>query len=103
MLRASNDYESAYYIRLQPAGNRLVFDMWQRPGDIPYMLELERFIDLQSVNSVRLNVLIDGTVCVVYANDRIAMNARMYNLKQGNWGVFVEQGRAEFNALKALV
>ena len=103
MLHASDDYESAYYIRLNPARNRLVFDMWPRDGDVPYMLELERHIDLRPENSLRLTVLADGPVCVVYANEQVAMNARMYNLKKGNWGVFVQEGKAYFTGLNSFV
>lgn len=103
MLHVSDDYDSAYYIRLDPTRNRLVFDRWPRPGDVPFMVELERHIELASENEVSLTVLVDGTVCVVYANDRVAMNSRMYNLKGGNWGAFVEEGKAAFTGLKAYV
>jgi beta-fructofuranosidase len=103
MLHASDDYESAYYIRLEPTRNRLVFDTWPRPGDIPFMVELERPIGLQPGTPVSLTVLVDRTVCVVYANDKVAMNTRMCNLTKGSWGVFVEQGVADFKETHAFL
>src|SRR5262249_32208866 len=32
LLHAGEDGEAAYYIRLEPLGNRFVFDCWPRPG-----------------------------------------------------------------------
>jgi beta-fructofuranosidase len=97
MLRVSGDLESAYYIRLEPLRNRLVFDTWPRPGDLPFDVGVERPLSLSGTTSVDLKVFIDDTVCVVYAGDRVALNARLYDLKQGNWGVFVTDGSAKFH------
>ena len=97
MLRVSGDLESAYYIRLEPLRNRLVFDTWPRPGDLPFDVGVERPLSLSAITSVDLKVFVDDTVCVVYAGDRVALNARLYDLKQGNWGVFVTDGSAKFH------
>lgn len=99
MLRASDDLESAYYIRFEPARQRLVFDMWPRAGDLPHLVELERPLAVPPGQPVTLKVFVDGSVCEVYANNEAAMSARLYNLPAGNWGVFVEQGTAEFTNL----
>lgn len=96
MMRASDDFESSYYIRLEPGRNRLVFDSWPRPGDVPFMVELERPINLQAGRPVDLKIFVDGSVCVAYANSKIAMSARLYNLPKGQWGVFVNEGAARF-------
>ena len=97
MLRASDDLESAYYIRLEPHRQRLVLDMWPRAGDIPHWVEIERPLSLTPDEPVHLTVFVDGTVCEVYAGDRVAMSARLYNLKAGNWGVFAQEGSATFD------
>jgi len=101
MLRASRDAESAYYIRLEPSRKRLVFDSWPRSGDVPFAVELERPLELEAGRPVHLTVLVDGTVCVAYAGDQVAMNTRLYNLPQGEWGVFVEDGAAAFSGTRA--
>ena len=85
MLRAERHCESAYYVRLEPARNRLVFDSWPRPGDVPFWVELERPIKLAPGRTVDLKVFVDDTVCVVYVANKIAMSTRLYNLKQGSW------------------
>jgi beta-fructofuranosidase len=97
MLRCSDDAEAGYYVRVEPAANRLVFDSWPRPGDIPFVVELERPLDLSGL-SVEIKMIVDGSIGVVYVNDRIGMNVRMYNLTGGSWGVFVNQGAATFRA-----
>ncbi|HZT28894.1 MAG TPA: glycoside hydrolase family 32 protein [Bryobacteraceae bacterium] len=99
MLRATSDLESAYYIRLEPGRNRLVFDSWPRAGDVPFMVELERPLPLTPGTPVDLKVFVDGTVCVVYAAGKLAMNTRLYNLPEGDWGVFVNEGAAQFRNL----
>lgn len=98
MLRCSNDLESAYYIRLEPARNRLVFDMWPRSiNEVMQMVELERQVKLTPGKPVTIQVLLDGTKGVVYVNNMVAMNFRAYNLATGDWGLFASQGRAVFS------
>lgn len=103
MLRASDDYNTAYYIRLEPARHRLVLDSWGRPGDVPFWIELERPLQLKPGQAVDLKVIVDGTLCVTYANDKIAMSTRLYNLKQGSWGVFANEGVARFRQVRISV
>lgn len=100
MLRSGADFESAYYVRLEPGRNRLVFDSWPRAGDVPHMAELERPLALKPGEPVDFTVLIDGTVCEVYAGGRVALSARLYDLRQGEWGVFASEGEARFSALR---
>jgi beta-fructofuranosidase len=103
MLRASDDFNTAYYVRLEPARHRLVLDSWERPGDVSFWVELERPLKLSPGRTIDLKVFVDGTVCVVYAGNKIAMSTRLYNLKQGNWGVFVNEGSARFTNVRISV
>ena len=100
MLHANDTFDSAYYIRLEPTRNRLVFDSWPRPGDVPFWVELERPIQLQPLQPLDLKVFVDGTACVVYVADKVAMSTRLYDLKQGEWGVFVNEGSARFREVQ---
>jgi beta-fructofuranosidase len=99
MLRTSDDLEEAYYIRLEPGQRRLVFDMWKRAGDRPFMVELERPLHLLAGQAVEIKVLVDGSVCEVYVGGKVAMSARLYDPRAGNWGVFVQEGMARFEDL----
>ena len=97
MFRASDDLESAYYIRLEPEKNRMVFDMWPRDrAEVSHMVELDRQLELTPGTPVSLQVFIEGNKGVAYANNVIAMNFRAYDLKGNNWGVFVSEGNATF-------
>lgn len=106
MLRASEDNNDAYYIRLEPLHNRLVFDMWPRriegemqwhlKGDHPHAVELEVPVELHADTNYNIEIVVENSVCVVYLADQVAMTTRLYNLKTGNWGCFVQEGRANF-------
>jgi beta-fructofuranosidase len=103
MLRASDDLEEGYYIRLEPGRSRLVLDAWPRPGDVPFMIGLERPIQLSPQKPVELKVILDGSICVVYANGRLAMSSRLYDRYTGAWGVFVNEGVAHFKDARLTV
>ena len=97
MLRVSDDLETAYYIRLEPRNNKLVFDKWPRDrSEVSQMVELDRDIALIPGVPYHFQVFIENTKGVAYLNDKIAMNFRIYDLPEGNWGVFVSQGAATF-------
>ena len=97
MFRCSDDMEKAYYIRLEPKENRLVFDMWPRNrSEVFNMIELNRDIELTAGKPVNMEIFIEGNKGVAYVNNIIAMNFRAYDLTEGNWGVFASQGNATF-------
>jgi beta-fructofuranosidase len=97
MLRMSDDFESGYFIRFEPAMQRMVFDAWPRAGDVPFMCELERPFLLQAGEPIEIEVLVDGAVCEVYAGGTVAMSTRMYDHAQGQWGVFAGEGNVRFS------
>jgi beta-fructofuranosidase len=103
MLRTNDDLENAYYIRLEPFRNRLVFDSWPRKGDRPYKIELERPIKLAENKSYNIKIFIDDNICVVYLDNKIAMSNRIYNLKKGRWGIFTNDGKTTFRNIKMSV
>jgi beta-fructofuranosidase len=103
MLRCSDDLEAAYYVRLEPGRNRLVFDSWPRPGDRPFAVELERPLDISAGQPISLQLFVDGSVCVVYAAGRVAMSTRLYDRHSGQWGAFVNEGAGSFEGLRLSV
>lgn len=100
LLRTAEDWQTGYQIRLEPGRQRLVLDSWPRPGDIPFLVELERPIALEPDVPITIQVFVDGTVCEVYVDRKIALSARLYNLTAGGWGLFVQEGRADFEDVK---
>jgi len=100
LLRTGVDWQTGYQIRLEPGRQRLVLDSWPRPGDIPFMVELERPLELQPRIPITLQVFVDGTLCEIYADSKVALSARLYNLTAGGWGIFVQEGSATFYNLQ---
>ncbi len=105
ILRASSDGDEGYIIRLEPRAGRMVFDRWPRArtgdgqwqisGDISHEVELERPVSIMPGRH-RLSVVVDGTACVAYLDERVAMSARMYDRRSGGIGLFVGEGSATF-------
>ena len=93
-LRSDDNFDSYYQVRLEPNPSRMVIDRWPHPGDQPFMVE--RFMNLRGGYPVELQVFIDGTCLVVYANDQVALSCRMYDHPAGTFGVFVNEGEASF-------
>lgn len=99
MLRTSQDLDSTYYVRIEPLFERVVFDMWPRPGDIPFMTGLERPFTTAPSTPIDIKLIVEDTIAEIYLDGRLALSTRMYDLTQGNWGVFVRQGTARFRNL----
>jgi beta-fructofuranosidase len=97
ILRLQEDMDSGYYIRLEPKHNRLVFDLWPRKGDCPFAVELERPIRLEAGQPYNIKIVIDDTVGIVYLDEKVAMNFRLYDFPKGKWGIFVSEGTAKFD------
>ncbi len=105
ILRSSADGEEGYVVRLEPRVGRMVFDRWPRKrtgrgqwqisGDISHLVELERPIEI-APGRHRMSVLLDGTACVAYLDDKIAMSSRMYDRRGGALGQLVAEGAAAF-------
>jgi beta-fructofuranosidase len=103
MLRTSSDFETGYYVRVEPHRQRLVFDAWPRKGDCPQMIELERQIHVEPGKPVQIAIYVDGSICEVYLDNQVAMSARMYNHVEGDWGLFVSEGSAVFSDIHLTV
>jgi hypothetical protein len=124
VLKAGEDGDSAYFIRFEPARNRVVLDSWPRAGDLPFMVELERPLRLIPETPLTVEILLEGTVCELYVDDAVAMSARLYPLGDRtakpagvdeappprepltsddatgtSWGPFVSEGKASFRAI----
>jgi beta-fructofuranosidase len=94
LLRTDNKLESYYQVRWEPGARRIVFDRWPRPGDVPFILE--RPLDIDMATPLRLQILVEGTAIVIYANDTVALSTRGYEHRTGAVGLFVSEGGATF-------
>ncbi|MEA5454878.1 GH32 C-terminal domain-containing protein [Sinomonas sp. JGH33] len=108
LLRASDDGDESYVVRLEPKRGRVVFDRWPRQstgpgqweisGDVAFEIELERPCYLPPGEHT-LEVIVDGDVCVAVVDRRVALSTRIYDRKAGRLGVFVGEGSAAVESL----
>lgn len=101
LLRASEDGDEAYVLRLEPRRGRLVFDRWPRratggeqwqiSGDVPFAVELERPVALPP-GEHRLEVIVDGEMCVATVDGAVSLSTRLYDRTNGHIGAFVGEG-----------
>jgi beta-fructofuranosidase len=98
LLRADKDLDRYYQLRWEPRRGRVTFDRWPRPRAEPFMLE--RQVDGNGSDKVKLNVIVEESAIVTYINDRVAFCNRGYDHKDGQVGVFVVEGEASFSNIK---
>jgi len=98
LLRADEELENYYQVRLEPGRDRIVFDRWPRPGDEPFILE--RPLPLEDEGAVELTVFVEGSVIEIYADDQVALSARGYEHSQGSCGLFLSEGECRFTNLQ---
>ena len=109
LLRASDDGDEGYAIRLEPRRGRMVFDRWPRrrtgdgqwevSGDVPFVIELERPCDLPPGEHT-LEVVVDGDLCVANLDGRTSLSTRIYDRPSGRLGVFVGEGAVVVNGCR---
>lgn len=111
LLKASADGDQAYFLRLEPQRNRLVFDRWPRKttgshqweisGDVPFSVELERDCVLDA-GVHDLEVIVDGDICIATVNNSTVLSTRIYNLPAGRVGAFVGEGEIGIKKFEVL-
>lgn len=65
----------------------------QVSGDVPFEIELERPCDLPAGEHT-LELVVDGDLCVVVLDRRVALSTRIYDRPEGRVGVFLGEGGA---------
>jgi beta-fructofuranosidase len=98
LLRADAGLDNCYQLRWEPDANRLVFDRSPKPRGEAFLLE--RTLPAGGSHTLHLNILVDGTAVVIYANDCVAFCNRAYDHRAGAVGLFVTDGAASFSAVR---
>lgn len=93
LLRARPDLEAYHQLRWEPARQRVLLVSHPRPPDDPTVLE--KPILSASEGVLRLRIMLDGSIVVVYINDSAALSGRAYGFGQ-HLGLFAEGGGADF-------
>ena len=114
VLRADDNLDRCYQLRLEPRRQRVVFDRRPHRFTNPFLPEVDRafgnapdFVVERPVSvspgvPVHLRVIVDGSAIVAYIDD-VGLTARGYDYADGSWGLFVTGGTVRFRDSRLLV
>lgn len=109
-LHATQGFDAAYLLRLEPARGRFVFDRRPHRVDVPFDqdsdrsyvsapdFEIERPLTVVD-GRVHVRVIVDGSAILAYVND-VALSTRGYDLAGGEAGFYAANGRTGFSGLR---
>jgi beta-fructofuranosidase len=101
MLYCDEKCEDGYYLKFEPAFQRIVMDKWPRNGrNDSSMLETERHVGIETGKWQSLKIVICGTMIETYFDGRYAMSSRAYCRQHNNLGVFCANGAVEFRNVR---
>lgn len=108
LLRATEDGDRSYVLRLEPRRNRVVFDRWPREqtgdaqwhisGDVPFEIELERPCTLEPGRHT-VEIIADDDILVAVIDRAVSLSTRIYGHPDGRLGFFAGEGGATLQAL----
>ena len=86
MVDAHNEY---YVLKLDPKMNRLGFDRSPRGnGYLHTEVDVERYCPLTLGTIHHLTAIVEGSVLTSYVDERYALTTRMFDRKEGDWGIY---------------
>ena len=88
-MRADEELDSFYAVKFEPRFNRLALDIQPREDNTRHtQIDVERYCPIRAGEKNKLLIIFEGSVLEVYVNDKVAMSARMFDRKEGKFGVF---------------
>lgn len=89
LLRADAGVDAYYAVRFEPRFNRLAMDIQPRADNTRHtQVDVERWCPVVPGEKNKLLILFEGSVLEVYVNDKVAMSARMFDRREGDFGIF---------------
>ena len=101
ILRASEDGEAGYYLRLEPAMKNVSLWRYPRPWFSSRPMAFNVIPDLDYEQTIDVKVILHRHVLDAYFDDRHVLSRAVYDYKEGQFGLFIEDAEAEFGALVA--
>ena len=101
LLGVSAGGDQGYFLRFSAAARVVQFGKigGYRPWYVDHMPELDRPLELEPGKALSVRVIVDGTAVVAYADDRVALSARMYGGPGGRCGLFADGAVVSVRAL----
>ena len=106
VLHMEADLSRGYFLFVEPERKRLVFRSWLRQSEeggktFPYDVELETPVRTPKDGIYRMENVTEQSVGTAYINGEAALSFRMYDCREGEWGLF-SFGKAAFFSPQAL-
>jgi beta-fructofuranosidase len=98
-LRMDLEYNKGYYVKFNTKHNRMCFTKNFRQGDNPYENNSERFIEIADGKEHFVEIMIEDTIVIVYV-DGVAMSHRLYEHREGAFGIYVNDTEAWFSDIR---
>lgn len=97
ILRGQDNLDRYYKVKFEPRFNRLAMDSCpRRDGNIFVQVDTERYLPMKSNDILDVTIIMQESVLEVYVNDSVAMSARMFDIKEGNFGIYTNNTTASF-------
>lgn len=101
LILRENGLDNYYTVKFEPKFNRLAFDRQPRFDNTRHTeVDVERYCPLEVGKDNTITVIVEGSVLEVYVNDKVAMSARMFDYKQGNWGIYTHNMEVSFKSIR---
>lgn len=95
LLRANKKLDWYYQLHVDRLNQRLRLERWPRPGGYPFTLE--RQFSIAPNQPIKLQLVIDESQMVIFADDTVMLCARMYENKGDTLALYVTEGSATFS------
>lgn len=100
-MRADKGLDAYYAIKFEPRFNRLALDIQPREDNTRHtQVDVERYCPVIPGEENKLMILFEGSVLEVYVNDKVAMSARMFDRREGDFGIYTHNALVRFGKIR---
>lgn len=101
LLRSDVYCDHYYAVKFEPKFRRMAFDQQPRKDmTVPFQADVERYCPLQTGENNHLVIIFEGSVAEIYVNDRVAMSVRMFDHKNGAFGLYTQNTNVRFENIQ---
>ena len=100
-MRADEELNCFYAVKFESRFNRLALDIQPREDNTRHTkIDVERYCPIKAGEKNKLMIIFEGSVLEVYVNDKVAMSARMFDRKEGKFGIFAHNTNVRLEDIK---
>ena len=97
LLRGHNNFDRYYKIKFEPRYNRVAMDTCPRKdGNLVISADTERYVPIKPNEVNTLLIIMQESVLEVYINEQVAMSYRMFDVPDGEFGVYSHNTSTRF-------